>query len=87
VARRNSANPVKLNLLGPELRRFRIAADLTQEQLAARFQVRGWNVTQDMVARFENQQRTLTDRELFRFLDVLNIPISHIKTPAELWKM
>ena len=83
VARRNSANFPKLNVLGSEVRRFRFEADLTQEELAVRLQVRGWLVTQDVIARFENGQRTMTDRELLRFLSILGKELSDIRVPEE----
>lgn len=68
------SNPVR-NLLGPALRRARMAgpAKLRQSDLAARLQLMGLNLDRSIISRIENQQRHLTDIEFLAFLEALRI--------------
>jgi len=70
VSKRNSPRSMRLNLSGGLIRRLRKDAGMTQEQLAAKLQIVGWDINQEVVTRIETGQRTLFDYELKLFLDV-----------------
>src|SRR6266704_128524 len=53
-----------LNLVGPQVRKFRIKKGWTQENLAAKLQVAGWDVSRESVAKLEAQFRRVPDCEL-----------------------
>jgi transcriptional regulator with XRE-family HTH domain len=54
-----------LNVVGPQIRRLRSAANLTQEQFAARCGVTGWRLSRSTLAKIESQVRSVFDAELF----------------------
>jgi transcriptional regulator with XRE-family HTH domain len=53
------------NVVGPQIRRLRNAANLTQEQLTARCGVLGWRLSRSTLAKIEAQVRCVSDAELF----------------------
>jgi transcriptional regulator with XRE-family HTH domain len=61
------------NAVGPQLMRLRNRLGLSQAQLAARFQVAGWDVSRDIIARIELQTRCVTDIELLELARVLHV--------------
>ena len=54
----------RLNLAGSRIRKLRVADSLTQEQLAARCQAVGWDVTRGTLAKIEAGVRRLNDAEV-----------------------
>ena len=54
----------RLNLAGSRIRKLRVADSLTQEQLAARCQTVGWDVTRSTLAKIEAGVRRLNDAEV-----------------------
>jgi len=57
------------NTCGPNVRRFRLARKLSQEKLAAKCQLLGWDVSRVTIATLEGQNRIVADFEL-KFLSV-----------------
>lgn len=53
----NGRMTAPLNLIGPAVRKFRNQKNWTQEALAARLQVEGWDVSRESVAKLEAQFR------------------------------
>jgi transcriptional regulator with XRE-family HTH domain len=72
-----------LNLVGPQVRRFRIKKKLTQEALAARLQVERWDVSRESVAKLESQFRRVPDCELLFLAKVLGVEVMDL-FPAKL---
>ena len=56
--------PAILNVIGPILRKLRCAKGLTQEQVAARCQVKGFDLTRGTLAKIESQVRAVSDHEI-----------------------
>jgi DNA-binding XRE family transcriptional regulator len=54
-----------LNLIGQQVRDMRDRKGWTQEELSARLQVFGWDVSRESLAKLETQQRRVPDGELF----------------------
>jgi transcriptional regulator with XRE-family HTH domain len=65
----------KINVVGPQIRRFRLEDGLAQEELSARCGVLGWHVTRGTLAKIESQVRRVTDGELFILAAALRRPV------------
>ena len=72
-----------LNLIGPAVRKFRNQKNWTQEALAARLQVEGWDVSRESVAKLEAQFRRAPDCELLFLAKVLGVEVMEL-FPAKL---
>ncbi|XHR27887.1 MAG: helix-turn-helix domain-containing protein [Chthoniobacteraceae bacterium] len=64
---------VPRNIIGPKLRQIRFERGLTQPALASMCQLKGWDLSRDMLARIEGQTRWVSDFELLFLADVLNL--------------
>lgn len=71
-----------LNVIGPVLRRLREERGLTQEQVAARCQVRGFDLTRGTLAKIESQVRAVSDHELPFLAEAVGVDIAEL-FPAE----
>jgi len=69
-------------MIGPMLRSLREAEGLTQAELAARLQLSGWDISRETLAKVESQVRCVTDRELVRFAEALEVDPSELLKPA-----
>ncbi|WP_343225922.1 helix-turn-helix transcriptional regulator [Luteolibacter marinus] len=54
----------KLNFCGPVIRRLRVGKNWSQDQLASKCQLGGWDASRDVIARIELQNRLVTDWEI-----------------------
>lgn len=61
----------KQNLIGPAIRRLRVKHDLTQDALAARCQVAGWDLSRETLSKIEAQLRRVNDAEVHMLAHVL----------------
>ena len=66
------------NLVGPQVRRARSRLDLTQESLAAKLQLAGWDVSRASLAKIEAQLRWVADAELYLLADVLGVAMADL---------
>lgn len=66
----------RCNLAGERIRIAREEAGLSQEQLAAKLQLAGLEITQKAVSRIETGQRVVPDYELMFFATVLEKDLS-----------
>ena len=69
-------------MIGPTLRSLREAEGLTQAELAGRLQLAGWDISRETLAKVESQVRCVTDRELVRFAEALEVNPSELLKPA-----
>ena len=60
------------------MRQTRERENLSQEQLAAKLQLAGLNITQKAVSRMETGKRVIADYELPYLADVLDITIYYL---------
>jgi transcriptional regulator with XRE-family HTH domain len=60
------------NVVGPQIRRVRLALGLTQEQLATKCQLVGLDISRATLAQIEAQFRCVVDSELWLLSRVLN---------------
>ena len=61
------------NIVSKSVKLERIKAGLTQSQLAAKMQVLGVNIDQQMISKIENNLRFVTDYELACICKILNV--------------
>ncbi len=71
------------NMIGPTLRSLREAEGLTQAELAGRLQLAGWDISRETLAKVESQVRCVTDRELVRFAEALDVDQSELLKPTK----
>jgi len=62
-----------MNVVGPRVRKARVAAGMTQAILAARLEVRGLRIDRSGVAKIEGGFRRVSDRELVAIADALSV--------------
>jgi transcriptional regulator with XRE-family HTH domain len=62
-----------LNVVGPQVRKLREHKGWTQDDLAVKVQLFGWDTSRLSVTRLENQERRVPDVELFVFAKVLGV--------------
>jgi transcriptional regulator with XRE-family HTH domain len=58
------------NIVGPQVRRLRVAANLSQAALAAACQRIGWDVDRNTIAKIEGRLRWVGDFELIHLTKV-----------------
>lgn len=73
------------NVVGPQVRKLRNKLDLTQEELAARCQLHGLDISRGTLSQIEARLRRVADSELFRLSVVLNVSTDDL-FPSELRK-
>ena len=61
------------NVIYGQLKKARIAAGMSQSQLAAKMQTLGINIDQQMISKIENNKRIVTDYELACFCKIFNV--------------
>lgn len=59
--------------IGNRIRRFRESKPMTQEQLAAKLQVMGCDITRSAIAKIEVGQRHIYPNELKLIKEILNV--------------
>lgn len=64
-----------MNLIGPAVRQQREAQKLTQEQLVARCNLLGWDISRGTLAKIESQVRCITDIEVAKLAAALKIEV------------
>ena len=68
----------RCNLAGLQVRRLRRAARLSQEELAARVQLAGLDLTQKAVSRIETGDRVVADYELLYLAQALQVSLQDL---------
>ena len=67
-----------MNTIGPKVRTYREVKDWTQDQLAARCHLIGWNVSRGTIAKIESQVRRITDGEVALIAKALDVEIQQL---------
>lgn len=68
------------NIVGSKIKESRSShkPPLTQEQLAVKLQILGWNIDRFGVSKIERGERQVLDKEVVLLATALNVTISHI---------
>jgi transcriptional regulator with XRE-family HTH domain len=64
-----------MNLVGPQVRQLREAQHMTQEDLTARCNIVGLNISRGTLAKIESQVRQVTDKETALLAKALKVPV------------
>jgi len=70
------------NLVGPQVRRLRCDAKLSQPALAGICQRLGWDIGRDAVAKIEGRSRWVADSELVFLARALKCPLIELFPPG-----
>lgn len=70
-------NPHK-NLIGLQARKWRMKKGWSQETLATKLQLRGWNISRDSLASLELQRRRVPDCELLYLARALGVRLEDL---------
>jgi len=65
----------RLNLIGPQVRKWRDNRDWSQEMMASKLQLLGWSITRHSLAKLELGLRRVSDCELFFIAKVLKLDL------------
>ena len=68
----------KKNVVGPQIRKNRYRKNWTQETLAARCNLLGWDISRGTLAKIEAQVRRVNDSELFILAKALDIEFAKL---------
>jgi len=71
------------NVIGPQVRKLRNELELTQDELAARCQLHGLDISRGTLSQIEARLRCVTDLELFQLSAVLKVPTDDL-FPADM---
>lgn len=63
------------NIVGPQVRRLRYQLGLSQNEFAARCQLKGWDITRDVVCDIELQRRWVADFEVVYLAQHLKVAV------------
>lgn len=66
------------NLVGSQVRRMRTEAGLSQEALAAKLQVAGWDLSRGGLSKIEAGLRRVNDAELWVLAQTLSCPLADL---------
>ncbi len=66
------------NLVGPQVRRLRMEAGLSQEALAAKLQLAGWDLSRGGLSKIEACLRRVNDAELWILAKTLSRPLADL---------
>jgi transcriptional regulator with XRE-family HTH domain len=79
---RSAPSAVQRNALGHRLRALREARGLSQEDLARKLQLAGWDVERTVLTKIELRRRCITDYELLLLAKVLAVSLEEIAKPV-----
>ena len=68
----------KCNICGNKIKELRELSKLSQEQLAAKLQLIGLNLTQKAISRIESGERVVPDYELLYFAKVFDVTVANL---------
>jgi transcriptional regulator with XRE-family HTH domain len=69
---------VQKNLIGLQVKKWREKKGWSQEKLAAKLQLRGWNISRDSLASLELQRRRVPDCEMLYLARVLGVRLESL---------
>ena len=64
-----------MNVVGPQVRQLRETHNMTQEDLTARCNIVGFNISRGTLAKIESQVRQVTDKEAALLAKALKISV------------
>lgn len=77
--------PSPRNIIGPKVREIRDRHGWSQEKLAAKCQMAGWDISRGIVAAIEGRVRWVGDFELVLLSHVLQVDVKELLPPRVSW--
>lgn len=71
-----------LNVVGPQIGKLRSQRGWTQEVLAQKLQLAGWDVSRTSLAKLESRLRWVSDCELLFLAKVLSVQLKDLFPPS-----
>ena len=65
-----------MNMTGPNVRKIRNNQDISQERLAGKCQLIGWDISREGIAKIESQLRGVSDIEVLKLAKALRVHFS-----------
>lgn len=66
------------NISGKNIRSIRLKKDLSQEDLVVKLQLKGISITPSTISKIESEGRSVSDKELLAFSQVLNVSLDNL---------
>jgi transcriptional regulator with XRE-family HTH domain len=66
------------NIVGPQVRRLRVARGISQSNLAGACQRGGWDISRAVLAKIECGLREVRDKEMIELAKALHCPVSEL---------
>lgn len=63
------------NITGKNIKEIRKIQKITQEDLCARMQIMGYNISRSDISKLENGKKFISDFEVYGFAKALKVPI------------
>lgn len=68
----------KKNIVGGNVRKFRIARGMSQQQVADRLELLAIYICRGSISRVEDRTRTVTDIELYGFAQIFKVSVQEL---------
>jgi transcriptional regulator with XRE-family HTH domain len=72
-----------MNVIGPKVKALRASKRMTQEALAARCNIKKWDISRGTLAKIEAQVRRVNDEEVALLAQALNVDIEELYDPGD----
>lgn len=72
-----------MNIIGPKVKALRASRRMTQQALAARCNIKKWDISRSTLAKIEAQVRRVNDEEVAVLAQALNVDIGDLYEPEE----
>lgn len=69
------------NVIGAQIRRLRYERRWSQDQLAAKLQVAGLNISRSGLAKIENGAQTVPEYQVYYFMNIFNVDYPELAPP------
>ena len=68
----------KYNISGKNIKSIRLKKNISQEDLAIKLQLKGIKFTPSTISKIESEDRSVSDKELLAFSQVLNVSLEEL---------
>jgi transcriptional regulator with XRE-family HTH domain len=73
------------NIIGGQLQKIRLEKDISQMELSAINQRKGWNISRYIIAKIESGSRCVTDFEMVLLAESLQIRVADLFPSPKVW--
>ena len=73
------------NLIGGRIQKIRLEKGISQAELAAINQRKGWDISRNIIAKIESRSRCVTDYELILLAESLKTDVINLLPEPKVW--